>query len=74
MAIEADFMKSLEVHAMVEAILKYYDGLHILVSNAAVPNVNIPFAQSKEGDWDQDLGVGLKSYLICTGAVSDDFS
>jgi len=69
MAYQADVMKMAEVITMVEEVLKRYGGLHILVNNAVAPSVNIPFAQSKEEDWDQDLGVGLKGYLICTRAV-----
>jgi NAD(P)-dependent dehydrogenase (short-subunit alcohol dehydrogenase family) len=61
------------VCAMVEETLKTLGGLHILVNNAVAPSVNIPFAQSKEQDWDQDLGVGLKGYLICTRAVINHF-
>lgn len=61
------------VSAMVEETLKTLGGLHILVNNAVAPSVNIPFAQSKEQDWDQDLGVGLKGYLICTRAVINHF-
>jgi NAD(P)-dependent dehydrogenase (short-subunit alcohol dehydrogenase family) len=66
-------MKMHEVNAMVEATLKHYGGLHILVNNAVAPSVNVPFAQSKEEDWDQDLGVGLKGYLVCTRAVIQQF-
>lgn len=72
-AIQADIMKMHEVNAMVEATLKHYGGLHILVNNAVAPSVNVPFAQSKEEDWDQDLGVGLKGYLVCTRAVIQQF-
>ena len=64
-----DVMNTAKVKAMVETTLKYFKGLHILVNNAVAPSVNVPFSQSKEEDWDQDLGVGLKGYLICTRAV-----
>src|SRR4030067_2739919 len=66
-------MKMSEVNAMVEATLRKFGGLHILVNNAVAPSVNVPFAQSKEQDWDQDLGVGLKGYMICTRAVINHF-
>jgi NAD(P)-dependent dehydrogenase (short-subunit alcohol dehydrogenase family) len=72
-AIQADIMKMDEVDAMVEATLKHYGGLHLLVNNAVAPSVNVPFAQSWEQDWDQDLGVGLRGYLICTRAVIQHF-
>jgi NAD(P)-dependent dehydrogenase (short-subunit alcohol dehydrogenase family) len=68
-----DVMNMAKVKAMVETTLKSYKGLHILVNNAVAPSVNVPFSQSKEEDWDQDLGVGLKGYLICTRAVINHF-
>ena len=69
LAYAVDVLDMSQVKAMVEATLKTFGGLHILVNNAVAPSVNVPFAQSKEQDWDQDLGVGLKGYLICTRAV-----
>jgi NAD(P)-dependent dehydrogenase (short-subunit alcohol dehydrogenase family) len=69
MAYQADVLKITEVDAMMQATLKTYGSLHILVNNAVAPSVNVPFVQSKEEDWKQDLGVGLKGYLICTRAV-----
>lgn len=72
-AYQADVMKMAEVKAMVEATIKTYGGLHILVNNAVAPSVNVPFAESKEEDWEQDLGVGLKGYLICTRAMIPHF-
>lgn len=69
MGYAVDVMNMAKVKAMVETTLKYFKGLHILVNNAVAPSVNVPFSQSKEEDWDQDLGVGLKGYLICTRAV-----
>lgn len=73
MAYAVDVLNMSRVNAMVEATLNTFGGLHILVNNAVAPSVNVPFAQSKEQDWDQDLGVGLKGYLICTRAVINHF-
>ena len=73
LAYAVDVLDMSRVKAMVEATLKTFGGLHILVNNAVAPSVNVPFAQSKEQDWDQDLGVGLKGYLICTRAVINHF-
>ena len=72
-AYAVDVLNMPKVNSMVEATLKAYEGLHILVNNAVAPSINVPFAQSKEEDWDQDLGVGLKGYLICTRAVINHF-
>jgi NAD(P)-dependent dehydrogenase (short-subunit alcohol dehydrogenase family) len=73
MACAVNVLDMSQVKAMVEKTLKTYGGLHILVNNAVAPSVNVPFAQSREQDWDQDLGVGLKGYLICTRAVINHF-
>jgi NAD(P)-dependent dehydrogenase (short-subunit alcohol dehydrogenase family) len=73
MAQTVDVLNMEKVTAMVGTTLKTYGGLHILVNNAVAPSVNVPFAQSKEEDWDQDLGVGLKGYMICTRAVINHF-
>jgi NAD(P)-dependent dehydrogenase (short-subunit alcohol dehydrogenase family) len=73
MAYAVDVLNMPKVNSMVEATLKTYGDLHILINNAVAPSVNVPFAQSKEQDWDQDLGVGLKGYLICTRAVINHF-
>ena len=73
MAQTVDVLNMEKVTAMVGATLIAYGGLHILVNNAVAPSVNVPFAQSKEQDWDQDLGVGLKGYMICTRAVINHF-
>lgn len=43
--------------------------LDILVNNAVAPSVNVPFARSTPDDWEQDLGVGLRGYLLVTRAV-----
>ena len=68
-AFQADVMKMAEVKAMVAMTLRAYGDLHILVNDAVAPSVNVPFAEYREEDWDPDLGVGLKGYLICTRAV-----
>ena len=73
MAYAVDILDMNRVNGMVKATLEKFGGLHVLVNNAVAPSVNVPFAQSKEQDWDQDLGVGLKGYLICTRAVINHF-
>lgn len=50
-------------------IVERSDRLDILVNNAVAPSVNVPFAQSSPEDWEQDLGVGLRGYLLATRAV-----
>lgn len=43
--------------------------LDVLVNCAVAPSVNVPFAKSTPADWEQDLGVGLRGYLMVTRAV-----
>ena len=54
---------------MVDEILATSGKLDILVNNAVAPSVNVPFAQSAPEDWEQDLGVGLRGYMLATRAV-----
>jgi len=68
-AYRVDVTNRAEVDVMVESTLKTNGGLHILVNNARTHSTAIPFSQSKEEEWEQALGVGLKGYLICTRAV-----
>jgi NAD(P)-dependent dehydrogenase (short-subunit alcohol dehydrogenase family) len=43
--------------------------LDVLVNCAVAPSVNVPFARSTPADWEQDLGAGLRGYLLTTHAV-----
>ncbi len=54
---------------LVAEIVSTSGHLDILVNNAVAPSVNVPFAQSRPEDWEQDLGVGLRGYLLVTRAV-----
>jgi len=55
--------------ALVAEIVATHARLDILVNNAVAPSVNVPFARSTPEDWEQDLGVGLRGYLLATRAV-----
>lgn len=67
----ADVMRFDQVQNMVSAAIDQLGGLHILVNNAVALGRNVPFWETTEDDWEVDLGVGLKGYLICTRAVLD---
>ena len=54
---------------LVEEIVATDSHLDVLVNCAVAPSVNVPFAKSTPGDWEQDLGVGLRGYLLVTRAV-----
>lgn len=54
---------------LVNQIVQRDGKLDVLVNNAVAPSVNVPFAQSTPEDWEQDLGVGLRGYLMATRAV-----
>ncbi len=55
--------------ALVAEMVSTHARLDILVNNAVAPSVNVPFAHSTPEDWEQDLGVGLRGYLLATRAV-----
>lgn len=62
----------LDFHWLTELVAEIAarDGrLDTLVNNAVAPSVNVPFAQSVPEDWEQDLGVGLRGYLMATRAA-----
>lgn len=54
---------------MVAKIVATDAHLDVLVNCAVAPSVNVPFARSTPADWEQDLGVGLRGYLLATRAV-----
>jgi len=43
--------------------------LDILVNNAVAPSRSGPFAESDPEEWELDLGVGLRGYMMATRAV-----
>jgi 2-hydroxycyclohexanecarboxyl-CoA dehydrogenase len=57
------------LEVQVAAIIAESGSLDVLVNCAVAPSVNVPFAESRPEDWEQDLGVGLRGYLMASRAV-----
>jgi NAD(P)-dependent dehydrogenase (short-subunit alcohol dehydrogenase family) len=62
--ITAELSKPGEIDKMFTQIKKAYDGLDILVNNAATQNPS-PVLELKQGDWDRVLSVNLSAPFLC---------
>ena len=64
-ALEADVSQSADVTRLATQVQQVCGGLDVLVNNAGIIQEK-PFLQTTEADWDQMLGVDLKSvFLTC---------
>jgi len=69
MAFKTDVTKSSEVQAMVDAVIKEFGKIDILINNAGVGTKPVPFVDSTEAEWDTNININLKGTMICTKAV-----
>ena len=68
LAIKCDVAKKTEVEQMIQATLKKFGSLNILVNNAGIfPFVN--FSDMKENDWDKVMNVNLKGIFYTSQAA-----
>ncbi len=67
-AYRADVSQAGDVEGMVAAALDAYGRIDLLVNNAAV-NIDRPFLELSEADWDTVHGVNLKGAFLCSQAV-----
>jgi L-rhamnose 1-dehydrogenase len=58
-----------QVQAMVDAVVKQWGAIHILVNNAGICPFE-GFLDMSEDLWDQVLDVNLKGYFLCSQAVA----
>ncbi len=68
MAVCADVTDRAAVEAMVAAVLQAFGGVDILVNNAGI-NIDKPFLELNEDDWDRVVGVNLKGPFLCSQAA-----
>jgi len=67
--VPADVSDSIQVQAMVDAVVEHWGHIDILVNNAAIcPFVG--FLEMPESVWEQVLDVNLKGYFLCSQAVA----
>lgn len=67
-AVRADVTDRTAVAAMVTTVLEAFGGVDILVNNAGI-NIDKPFLELDEDDWDQVLDVNLKGPFLCSQAA-----
>ncbi len=68
-AVKVDVTKNEEVKAMVDAALKEFGKIDILINNAGVGTMPKPFVDTTEAEWDTNININLKGTMLCTKAV-----
>jgi NAD(P)-dependent dehydrogenase (short-subunit alcohol dehydrogenase family) len=66
--VRADVTDRAAVEAMVAAVLDAFGGVDILVNNAGI-NIDKPFLELAEADWDRVMDVNLKGPFLCSQAA-----
>ncbi|PWI57351.1 3-oxoacyl-[acyl-carrier-protein] reductase [Sulfoacidibacillus thermotolerans] len=66
---QADVATSEGAKSLIDAALKHFDHVDIVVNNAGITRDGL-FLRMKEADWDAVLAVNLKSAFLCTQAAS----
>ena len=68
MACQADVARKAEVERMLADTLDAFGGLDLLVNNAGI-NIDRPFLELSEEDWDQVVDTNLKGAFLCSQAA-----
>lgn len=68
-AIQADVSNADDVKAMVEATLKAFGSVDLLVNNAGITRDNL-LMRMKEDEWDDVININLKGVYLCTKGVT----
>ena len=66
-AVKADVSKAAEVQAMVDATVRAYGSIDVLINNAGLER-SVPFLDIDEATWDLMLDVDLKGAFFCAQA------
>ncbi len=69
LALKVDITKTAEVTETVEASLKEFGKIDILINNAGVGTQPKPFVATTEEEWDININVNLRGTMIVTKAV-----
>jgi 3-oxoacyl-[acyl-carrier protein] reductase len=67
-ACQADISSAADVKTMVDKTIETYDGVDILVNSAGL-NIDAPFFELSENDWDRVMDVNLKGPFLMSQAV-----
>jgi NAD(P)-dependent dehydrogenase (short-subunit alcohol dehydrogenase family) len=65
----ADLMNSEQIDALVKATVKTYDGLDILINNAAT-SIMVPLMDLREDGWDKIFGINCKAVFLLSLAAA----
>lgn len=68
MPCRADISTPGDVKTMVEKVVENYGGVDILINNAGL-NIDVPFLELSEDDWDQVMNVNLKGPFLVSQAA-----
>jgi len=68
LAVRADVARSDDVRAMVQAVVRRWPEIHILVNNAGVVRPG-PLETFSESDWDLTMAVNLRGPFLCAQAA-----
>ena len=68
-AYKADVSRSKEINEAVQAALREFGKIDILVNDAGMATPPKPFVEKTEDEWEPDININLKGVLICTKAV-----
>jgi len=69
LAVSANVARTIEVEAMVKAVLEEYGRIDILVNNAGASSSLKPFVEMAPSDWELDIGVNLIGQMNVARAV-----
>lgn len=73
MTVRADTSVRREVELMIEAVLRTFGRIDILVNNAAILK-RTPFLEIAEEEWDRIIAVNLKGYFLVGQAVAREMA
>jgi len=68
LALQVDISKKADVDNLVQRTINEFDGIDILVNNAAIYR-QAPLLELREKDWDETIDIDLKGYYFCCRAV-----
>jgi 3-oxoacyl-[acyl-carrier protein] reductase len=69
-AIPCDVTDQIQVEKMIQTVIRKWGRLDILVNNAGMGTATMPVEQIPPSDWDQTVGLNLKSAFLCVRAAA----
>jgi NAD(P)-dependent dehydrogenase (short-subunit alcohol dehydrogenase family) len=69
-ALTADLRREPDIEAMVEATVRAFGRIDVLVNNAGISGEVKPFLELASGEWDDVLAINLRAPALCARAVA----